>query len=106
MRESRSVNALELGIDFEDYIKIAQNIRKMRLLLPKQRQRILERADKEFPREIISKANSLMRELAYDRNVYEIAEIPYHRGPPEGQNLFITAVADYLLRTRSFESRN
>ena len=106
MIESISVNALELGIDFEDCVKIAQNIRRMRLLLPEQRQRILERADKELPREIISKANELVRYLANDRKIYEIAEIPYHRGPPEGQNLFITAVADYLLRTSSFESRN
>lgn len=103
--ESIPVSASELGIGFEGYNELARNISRMISIIPEQRQKILERADKELPGNIISKANGLVMDLANDRKVYEIAGLPYHRGPPEGQNLFITAVADYLLRTRSFESR-
>ena len=41
--------------------------------------------------------------MGYDRGVYKIAEIPYSQGPPIGEKLFTTAVADYLLRERPFE---
>ena len=105
MMESIPLSALELGIDFEGYDDLAQNIRRMRFLSLRERQRILERADKELPENIISRANELREDLSNDKNVYEISGIPYHKGPPEGQKNFTTAIFDYLLRTRSFESR-
>ena len=105
MMESIPLSALELGIDFEGYDKLAHGIGRIGLLLPEQRQRILERADKELPKNIISRANELVVDLSNDKNVYEISGIPYHKGPPEGQKNFTTAIFDYLLRTRSFESR-
>jgi len=105
MMESIPVSALELGIDFEGYDDLAQNIERMGFLIPEQRQRILKRVDKELPENIIFRANELIDDLFNDRNAYEIAGIPYHEGSPEGQQIFTTAVFDYLLRTRSFESR-
>ena len=36
--------------------------------------------------------------MAYDKGIYELAELKYHLGPPENEKLFISAIADYLLR--------
>lgn len=102
MIETIPLSALELGINHEEYCKLAQNISRMKLLSPEKRQRILENAYRELPKEISSKACKLIKDLTYDREVYEIAEIPYHKGPPKDQNLFMTAVADYLLRKPFF----
>lgn len=36
--------------------------------------------------------------MAYDRQVYRIAKLKYSQGPRIGEDLFTTAIADYLLR--------
>ena len=105
MIESIPLSALELGIDHERYEELARNIGRMRLINPEKRQRILEDANEKLPKDIFSKAQRLITDLSYDRGVFKIAEIPYHKGPPVGENLFTTAVADYLLRERPFESK-
>ena len=92
-----------LGIGSEEFYKLAQNIGRMRLLLPEQRQGILERAYEELPEDILSRADGLIMDLFNDKEVYEIAGIPYHKGSPEGQKNFRAAIFDYLLRTRVFE---
>jgi len=104
MIETIPLSASKLGICHKGYIELAWNIKRMGLLSPKQRQRIQEEADEKLPKSIFQRAYKLVIDLAYDREVYEIAEIPYYKGPPENQNLFTTAVEDYLLRKRPFES--
>ena len=39
--------------------------------------------------------------MAYDQGIYELAELKYYEGPPVGEKLFITSIADYLLRHQS-----
>ena len=100
MINSIPLSAVNLDIDFKGYNELARNIKRMKLLTKKQKERILDRADKEIPKEINSKARKLIEDMSYDREVYKIAEIPYHEGPPKNQKLFTTAMADYLLRNR------
>lgn len=90
--------AHELGIDFKGYEELAKNIQRMSMIPLWQRIKILERADSELPLELRIRAYPLVEEMAYDRQVYEIAGLEYSKGPPAEQKLFITALADYLLR--------
>ena len=66
------------------------------------REDILEEADKTFPLKIreklLPKVRKLLTDMAYDKGIYELAELKYHFGPPENEKLFISAIADYLLR--------
>jgi len=103
-KKSSPLSALELGIDFEVYGELARSIRIMRSLSPEERQRIREKADEELSGDTIFRANKLAYELAIDKDVYEIAGIPYHKGPPEG-NLFITAIISYLLGEYPFKPK-
>jgi len=93
--------ALELNINLQGYTKLARNVGRMKLLTNKQKEKILDRADKELPKEIFSRAMRLIEDITNDKEVYKIAEIPYSQGPPQkGQRLFTTAVADYFLRNK------
>lgn len=102
MMETIPLSALELGIDYEGYIELAKNIKVMNLLSPERREYIQKEAYEKLPERIFQQTQKLVLDLTYDREVYKIAEIPYHRGPG-GTNLFTTAVDDYLLRERTFE---
>ena len=53
--ESIPVSALKLGIGFNDYDEVGQNIRRMKLISIVARQSILERAEEAF--EIETKKN-------------------------------------------------
>ncbi len=87
--------AVDVGISFEDYENIAKNIKRISLRPIEARQRILNRANKELPSELISNAKSLVNNMAYDGMVYKIAGLSYAQGPPEGEGLFTTAIADF-----------
>ncbi len=105
------LSAFELEIDENGYNEISRNIAWVQNLTQMQRQNILERANKELPIDIESRVRKLIIDMANDRAVYKVAELKYHKGPPEGQGLFITALADYLLREKSsmnlsFQSAN
>src|SRR3989344_7393853 len=100
MINSIPISAVNFDIDFKEYYELAQNIRRMKFLTKEQRQKILDRADEKLSKDTFHKAKKLIEDMSYDREVYKIAEIPYHEGPPKGQKLFTTAVADYLLRKR------
>lgn len=90
----------KLGLSLEDYFNIAKNIGIVSLLSKDARQKILDRANEELSAELRRKSKPLIEKMAYDRQVYEIAGLNYAKGPPEGEGLFITAVADYLLRNK------
>ncbi len=90
--------ALELGLDFTDCENIAENIKGISLIPKDKRQKILDRANKELPPELRAKVHSLVENMAYDRQVYRIAKLKYSQGPRIGEDLFTTAIADYLLR--------
>ena len=90
--------ALELGIDFNTYDKVARNIIRMNSISGRVRQEIIDRANTELSERTKVLALQLIQEMAEDRGVYELAELEYWRGPPEGKALFSSAVADYLLR--------
>ena len=62
------------------------------------RQRILDRANKELSAELRTQTLPLIEKMAYDREVYKEAGLNYALGPPQGEGLFVTALADYLLR--------
>lgn len=93
--------AIDLGMDFKDYVNIAKNIKKMSLIPLEARQGILDRANLELSSELLSSANSLREQMAYDRQVYKIAKLSYAQGPPKGEGLFVTAIVDYLLRNKN-----
>lgn len=102
MINSIPLSAVELGIDFEEYEKIAWNIRRMSMISRTARQEVLERAQEAWPLEKRIKILKLGEDMADDRAVYKIAGLNYADGPPQGEKLFITAVADYLLVGRFF----
>ena len=99
------LSALELGINHKRYEELARNIGRMKLITLEQRKSIIEEADEKLPINLFPTITRLLEDMFYDREVFKIAEIPYHKGPPKNEKLFITAVADYLLRERPFESR-
>ncbi len=81
--------------------EVAKNIKRMLLLHPEKRRKILERAEKELPEKILRNIPEIALKLSYDRLVYPIAGLKYSKGPPkEEPGVFTTAVADYFLRNR------
>jgi len=98
MITSIPLSAFKLGIDFQGYKELAENIHRMSLISRDKRQGILEIADKELSRKVQGCIFDLQYDMASDREVYKIAGLNYANGPPEGEKLFITAIADYLLR--------
>jgi hypothetical protein len=102
MIDSIPVSALKLGIGFEEYEKVARNIARVRSIPLRARQETLRRAERELPPETINDADKLVWDMADDRAVYKIAGLKYSRGPPPGENLFTTAVLDYLLVGKYF----
>ena len=98
MINSIPLSALKLRIDFQGYRKLSENIHRMSLISKNERQKILEIADKELSSKVQSCAFDLQYDMADDREVYKIAGLSYANGPPEREKLFITAIADYLLK--------
>jgi len=93
-------SVLELGIDFEGYADIARNVGRIRIIPLWKREKILEEADKKLSKNLNGKISRALLDIANDREFYEIAGVPYYEGPPEGEKIFITAFADYLLRIK------
>ncbi len=85
-------------MDSTTYEKIARNVPRMNAVSLVTREGILARAEKELPEDVLKKINELKRTMEQDREVYRLAELDYSRGPPEGQKLFVSAIADYYLR--------
>ena len=96
------LSAVELGIDMKKYYELARNIKRIDSLSLSQREDILNRANQTLSVRVRFKVLKLVTDMAYDKKVYEIAELPYHEGPPKNQGLFTTAVIDYLLRKEGF----
>lgn len=91
---------LDLGIGSEDYAAIAKNINRIKYISKDARKSILQRGNEYFSQQEIKTIKELLEEMAYDRKVYELAELDYSRGPPQGESLFITGIVDYLLRNK------
>ncbi|MFH1801527.1 MAG: hypothetical protein ABH804_01700 [archaeon] len=89
---------VELGIGFEEYDSIARNIRRVSLIPLHKRIKILEDGNERISDETKLKIKNLLLDMAYDKRVYDLAEINYSKGPPKGEGLFITAIVDYFLR--------
>lgn len=102
--ETIPLSALELGIDPKGYNNLIKNVNRMKLLSLEKRQKILENADKELPKNIFTKVRKLTEDLEHERTAYEIAGIPYHEGPLINQKIFTSAVIDYLLRNRPLDN--
>ena len=101
MITSIPVSALELGISFNEFPKLAKNVRRMKYLTKWQRQEILERGDREFPKEVIPKIMKLIKDIScYDKEFCKVAEIPYDKGRSDMVELSGTGVTDYLLRNK------
>ena len=100
MIDSIPTSAADLGFNLKMYEELARNIGRMNSISPQNRENILNRADKKLNKDIGTKVKRLINDLVNDRQVYELAELPYHKGPPENKGLFITAVAEYLLTHR------
>ena len=98
MITSIPASALELGIDFQEYEKISRNIRRIRLIPKEARQRILDMANEKLCNKTRTLGLALIKDMAYDRIVYRLAGLSYADGPPERGGLFITSLADHLLR--------
>ncbi len=92
------VSALNLGIGFEEYPELGRNVHHMLSISHEARISILTQADKEIPH-LFHPAVKLRDDMQYDRGIHEIAGLEYHKGTQEKQ-VFISAVADYLLREK------
>lgn len=88
---------LDLEIDFNAYLDIAKNIKRVSLMPQKARTKILDRANKELSTKRKDILN-LIDELLMDKYVFEITGFNYARPPEDG--FFTTAIADYLLRNK------
>ena len=71
------ISALEIGIDFEGYVEVAKNIGRMLIIPLWKRKKILEEADKKLPKDINKKIRRVILDMANDKEVYNIAGIPY-----------------------------
>ena len=65
-----------------------------------ERQAILERADREIPREMGEIAQEIVRDLCYDRSFCRRAGIGYNNITEKESRLVKTALASYLLDKR------
>ena len=62
---------------------------------------LIERANKELSFDLTKKAKSLIDDMEHESSdFYEFAGLDYALGPNGEQNVFIYAVADYLLRNK------
>ena len=87
-------------MDSTTYEKIAKNILRMNSVSLITRERILARAETELPEDRLREINELKKMMEQDREAYKLAELDYSLGPPQGQKLFISAIADYYLRNK------
>ena len=98
MIDSIPLSAVNLGIGHKEYEDIARNIHRVSLLSLSARISIIERAEGTLPSQLMPLITNLQWDMAGDRKVYPLAELEYSQGPPKGQNLFATGIADYLMR--------
>lgn len=98
MITSIPLSALELGLGFQRYEEISRNIGRIGLIPKEARQRIIDMANEKLSNKTKTLGLALIKDMAYDKSVYQLAGLDYSEGPPEEEGLFITAVADYLLR--------
>ena len=99
MTDSTPAPVLNLKDDFKAYYEISRNIGRVALIPHQTRLKILDRANKELSANRKDVLN-LIDELIGDDFVYEIAGINYAGNPHEIEELFTTALADYLLRNK------
>ena len=96
--ESIPKSALNLMLGFKEYEEIARNINRISLISMESRKEILRKGDETFSHGLIERIFRLQEDMAYDREVYRLAGLDYSRGPPEGEQLFISGIVDYLVR--------
>ncbi len=90
----------ELYLKSSDIEEIAKNIIKVGALTRFQREEIIRRGIREIPGRILIEIDGLILDLAYDCLIYQIANLNYCEGPPINENLFTTAVIDYVLKNK------
>ena len=81
MITSMPVSALELGIGFQEYEKISRNIGRIKLIQKEARQRILDMANERLCNKTRTLGLALMKDMAYDKQVYTLAGLSYADGP-------------------------
>jgi|TARA_B100002003_G_C14137823_1_gene547286 hypothetical protein len=96
---SAPVQIKQIGLEIDDYVAMAHNVKRMISIGGEARERILDEANSELSAEVTKIATELPREMMYDREFFEEAELSYGDGIPV-QGCFTTSVADYLLRNR------
>ncbi len=80
-----------------DFLSLAENVRKIRLMPQSEKEAILARADEEI-REKHSQASRLVRDLCYDRSFCAAAGIDYNNITSSDSRDIKTAIATaYLL---------
>ncbi len=98
MDDSIPLSAFKIGINHDEYWEIARvmrdEIKRMSIL---ERERILDIAEERLNYNY-NDLYKIVIDMAYDRKIYEIAELDYVEGPPEGEKLFITSLTYFLLR--------
>lgn len=99
--DSVPVSAVDLNLSFEEYEEIARNIGlRMPLISRYSRDAILERANHSGLIKHFEEICKLQEDMCNDKEVYRIAGLKYWKGPPAGENLFMTGIIDYLLRNK------
>lgn len=89
--------ANSLGLSAQSYYNIATNVNRMTNMSAEQREEIIEKAKKNLSARLSSPLQELRDELMMDRITLNRAGIDYSN-PPSGDNFFITAILDYVLR--------
>jgi hypothetical protein len=98
--DSAPLEILNLGLEVRDYELMSFNIKNAMNMPFEQRAEIFRRANKELSQETREIALEIIYHMSNDREVYDLLEIPYCDGPPEG-DFFSCAVVDYLLKNKS-----
>lgn len=105
MISSVPVSLIDSGFKVKEYEIIARNISRMALISQRQRQEILQQAQNELTLEEQESIIRLRDDMADNEEVYALAGLNYAQGPPAGEKLFLSAIADYCLRSRFFNTK-
>ena len=98
MISSIPLSAQEFGIGFREYEEMARSVRDVRLMTRSKRNEILKLGGILLGRDVQNRAMQLLEDTCDDRGFYNLAGLPYWKGPPVGEKIFITTVIGYLLR--------
>ena len=94
----RGESLARLGLGIKDYYGIARNLNRIGKISDSNQMNVLTMSYIKFDESTFLTALELIDDMTKDKDVYEIAGLKFHEGPPG--RVFKTTVMHYLLRKR------